>query len=49
MGVLKENAKIKVQNVKLQNPGVVGMGVFGVFIRHVRCCVPLLIGFYLVW
>jgi hypothetical protein len=44
-----ENAKIKVQNPKLQNPEVVGMGVFSVFLCHVPCCVPLLIGFYLVW
>jgi hypothetical protein len=44
-----ENGKIKVQNPKLQNIEVVGMGVFNDFLRHVLCCVPLLIGFYLVW
>ena len=47
-------------NGKMRNPEVVGsatggsalryeMGVFNVFLRHVLCCAPLLIGFYLVW
>jgi hypothetical protein len=36
-------------NAELGNIEVVGMGVFNVFLRHVLCCVPLLIGFYLVW
>jgi hypothetical protein len=43
------SGKIKMQNPKVWNPDGVGMGVFNVFLRHVLCCVPLLIGFCLVW
>jgi hypothetical protein len=33
-------------NPKLQNPEVVKMGVFNIFLRHALSCAPLLIGFY---